>query len=195
MKLPDDRVVYRGLGDLALPGEFLEEDAHGVRGGVEFALMSTTLERSVAVQYAGKRIPTVFEIAVGAVDRGASLRFLSQYPGEAEILFPPMSYLEVTGPARVEEGPGGEALRVVPLSVNANQTCGTIEQALGSRKELHVAMLENYELEIRGELDALAQSEVPPRPRGGRTPRADRRGPRRARGWGADGARARGRRR
>ena len=53
--------------------------------------------RSVAVQYAarGASVPTVFEISVGAIDRGASLSFLSQYPGEEEILLPPRSYLEV----------------------------------------------------------------------------------------------------
>ena len=34
MVLPKDRVVYRGLGDLGLPEEFLNEDRFGVRGGV-----------------------------------------------------------------------------------------------------------------------------------------------------------------
>ena len=77
-----------------------------------------------------------------------------------EILFPPMSYLEVTGETRMEAGPNGKLVRVVSLSVNANQTCGTIEEMLGARMRLHVAMLENYELEIRGELEARLDSEV-----------------------------------
>ena len=38
MELPQGRCVYRGLGDLQLPEEFLEEDSYGVRGGVEHAL-------------------------------------------------------------------------------------------------------------------------------------------------------------
>jgi hypothetical protein len=38
MELPPGRCVYRGLGDLQLPAEFLEEDSYGVRGGVERAL-------------------------------------------------------------------------------------------------------------------------------------------------------------
>jgi hypothetical protein len=160
MVLPKDRVVYRGLEDLGLPEEFLKEDRFGVRGGVEFGLMSTSEDRRVAIQYAGTRMPTVFEIRVGAVDRGASLKFLSQYPGEDEILFPPMSYLEVTGETRMEAGPGGKTTRVVSLSVNANQTCGTIEAMLGSRMRLHVSMLENYELEIKGELQGKLDSEV-----------------------------------
>ena len=160
MYLPQRRHVYRGLGDMELPEEFLAEDKFGVRGGVEFALMSTTLKRSVAVQYAGSRMPTVFEIDIGAVDRGASLSFLSQYPGEEEILFPPMSYLEVTGATRLETEPSGLSIRVVSLSVNANQTCGTIEEILASRQHLHVAMLENYKLEIEGVLEEMLQSEV-----------------------------------
>ena len=90
----------------------------------------------------------------------ASLSFLSQYPGEEEILFPPMSYLEVTGATRLETEPSGLSIRVVSLSVNANQTCGTIEEILASRQHLHVAMLENYKLEIEGVLEEMLQSEV-----------------------------------
>jgi hypothetical protein len=127
---------------------------------VELGLMSTTQDQRVATQYAGTKMPTVFKIGVGAVDRGAPIKFLSQYPGEEEILFPPMSYLEVTGETRMEAGPGGKTTRVVLLSVNANQTCGTIEEMLGSRRGLHVAMLENYELEIKGELEGRLDSEV-----------------------------------
>jgi hypothetical protein len=66
--------------------------------------MSTTLNRGVAVQYAGTVTPTLFTIEIGAVDRGASLEILSQYPLEKEILFPPLSYLEVTGGTRMEWG-------------------------------------------------------------------------------------------
>ena len=45
MKLPKDRMVYRGLGGLELPEAFVQADEYGVRGGVEFAMMSTTLDR------------------------------------------------------------------------------------------------------------------------------------------------------
>ena len=160
MVLPKDRVVYRGLGDLELPEEFLKTDRFGARGGVEFGLMSTTEDLSVAVQYAGTKMPTVFKISVGGVDRGASLERLSQYRGEKEILYPPMSYLEVAGETRMALVPGGRVTRVVSLSVNANQTCGTIGEMLGSRRGLHVAMLENYALEIQGELQARLDSQV-----------------------------------
>ena len=146
---------------MELPDEFLKEDRFGVRGGVEFGLMSTTEDLRVAIQYAGTgKMPTLFKISVGAVDRGASLERLSQYRGEREILYPPMSSREVTGETRMVSGPGGKVTRVVSLSVNANQTCGTIEEVLGSRRGLHVAMLQNYALEIKGGLEAMLDSEV-----------------------------------
>ncbi|EKX31206.1 hypothetical protein GUITHDRAFT_83345, partial [Guillardia theta CCMP2712] len=98
--IPPSRVVYRGLGDLTLPDAFMQADRLGICGGVELAMMSTTTDEEVAMQYAKGRTPLLFEIGCGAIDRGASLRFLSQYPGEDEILYPPLSYLEVTGAPR-----------------------------------------------------------------------------------------------
>ena len=41
----------------------------------------------------------VFEIQQGMIDRGADLSFLSQYPHEKEILFAPLTGLEVRGMA------------------------------------------------------------------------------------------------
>jgi hypothetical protein len=52
------------------------------------------------LQYAQGELSTIFKIEIGAVDRGASVRFLSQYPAEDEILFPPLSYIEVVGNPR-----------------------------------------------------------------------------------------------
>ena len=37
----------------------------------------------------------IFEIQMGMVDRGADLSWLSQYPHEKEICFPPLTGLEV----------------------------------------------------------------------------------------------------
>jgi hypothetical protein len=64
---------------------------------VEFGLMSTTTDKKTAFTYSGvaKKRGTMFEITVGRVDVGASISFLSQYPGEEEFLMPPLSCLEV----------------------------------------------------------------------------------------------------
>ena len=40
--------VYRGVSGRALPEEFWKQNQYGVRGGIEAAFMSTTLDRKVA---------------------------------------------------------------------------------------------------------------------------------------------------
>ena len=49
--------VYRGVSGLALPAEFWKPNAHGVRGGIEGAFMSTTTDRAVAMQVSLRDAP------------------------------------------------------------------------------------------------------------------------------------------
>ena len=95
--IPEGRCVYRGLGGMLLPKAFHDKNELGCMGGVERAFMSTTTKREIAVQYSGKKTPTIFQISIGQIDMGASLNVLSQYAGEEEILMPPLSNLEVVG--------------------------------------------------------------------------------------------------
>ena len=105
--------VYRGLAGGLLPEAFRIADRFNVRGGVEAGFMSTSLDRDVAISYAGSgSVGALFEIKQGMVDRGASLRTLSQYPHEVEVLFGPLACLEVQS-SRVEG-------HVVVLSVRLN---------------------------------------------------------------------------
>ena len=83
---------------MALPDEFWKRNEFGVRGGVECGHMSTTLDRNVAMGYAsGDKAKTgiVIECQQGMVNRGADISWLSQYPHEAEILFGPLTGIEV----------------------------------------------------------------------------------------------------
>jgi hypothetical protein len=68
---------------MVLEDRWLTKDDRGVRGGVELGFLSTTTKREVALEYSGadKDRGTVFEIDIGAVDCGAKLDSLSQYPG------------------------------------------------------------------------------------------------------------------
>ena len=123
--------VYRGVSGMALPDAFWQANSHGVRGGIEGAFMSTTTDRRVAMQYAasgGKGI--VFEIQQGMIDRGADVSWASQYPHEAEILFAPLTGLEVQS-TRVH----GSVL-VVGVSLSVNLSSLTIEQVIAKRKKL-----------------------------------------------------------
>ena len=80
--------VYRGISGMALPAAFWEPNEFRVRGGVENAFMSTTLDRVVAMGYAStggeNRMGIVIEVQQGMVSRGADMSWLSQYPHERE---------------------------------------------------------------------------------------------------------------
>ena len=71
---------YRGVKGGVLPQQFWHADSLKIRGGVEFGFTSTSLDRSVAMEYAGdpSGAATIIEMQTGMVDRGASLQWLSQ---------------------------------------------------------------------------------------------------------------------
>ena len=63
---------------------------------------------------------------------------MSQYPGEEEFLFPPLTCLEVAGQPRVMDG-----VIVISLRANINLKALTLEQLVERRKNLHLAMTKN----------------------------------------------------
>ena len=84
-KIPPGRTTWRGLGAIQLDYQWFLKDERGVTTGVELGFMSTTLDPGVATEYSGVqrgKAGTVMEFEVGAVDLGAQLEDLSQYPGE-----------------------------------------------------------------------------------------------------------------
>ncbi len=83
MPIPEGTKLYRGLGGVVdLPEIFRHGDSHGCRGYTEWAFMSTTANKEVAVQYsgavAGRPRAMVMEIEPNAVDRGACIKDFSQ---------------------------------------------------------------------------------------------------------------------
>jgi len=79
--IPDWRTVYRGFGGMHMPSELAYEDANGAKGVCERGFLSTTTDMEVATSYVGKKeMPTIFSIECGAVDKGACISWLSQYP-------------------------------------------------------------------------------------------------------------------
>ena len=86
--------LYRAPGGV-LPEAFWRFDEYNSRGGVEFAFMSATADREVALEYAQQsQAGVIFQIHQAMVDRGADLSWLSQYPFEAEVTFPCLTALE-----------------------------------------------------------------------------------------------------
>ena len=159
--IPANRLLYRGLGGMLLPDQFWKDTGQGFLGGVELGLMSTTSDRRVAVQYSGleRRRAAIMEISAGRVDIGGSLGFLSQYPGEEEFLMPPLSCLEVVGRPRVEQTARGELI-VFPLRVNVNLKSVTVEELMGRRKGLHLAMEKNLREELAQQARASVEEAV-----------------------------------
>jgi hypothetical protein len=82
-RVPDGRKVCRGLGGMVLDAKWFRTDSRNARGGVELGFLSTTTNRRTALEYSGvkKGRGIVLDIDVGAIDNGAQLDFLSQYPG------------------------------------------------------------------------------------------------------------------
>jgi hypothetical protein len=125
--------VYRGTKGGVLPQEFWTPNKQNVRGGIELGFMSTTTDRKVALNYAkaeGKP-SVVFEMRMGMIDRGAPLGWCSQFPGEEEILFAPLTGLEVVGTPKVED-----SAIIVELRLNCNLHDLTIEQILAKMQKV-----------------------------------------------------------
>ena len=72
----------------------------------------------------------VFEIQQGMIDRGADIGWLSQYPHEEEILFAPLTGLEVQSTSCEE------TVLVVGVSLSVNLSSLTIEQVIGKFRKL-----------------------------------------------------------
>ena len=137
--IPEGRKLYRGMAGVRLPLKFQAANGSGSKGGVDYSFMSTTTKRDIALSYinASKRRPILFEYDVGSIDRGASISFMSQYPGEEEVLIPPRSYVEIVGAPYTETvAKDGAEMRVMiyPAGVNCNLKGQTIEQLLERRK-------------------------------------------------------------
>lgn len=93
--------IYRGPGGVT-PRSFWEDDGYGCAGGVEMALMSCSKNKEEALKYVRRsKAKLLFEIHQGATSRGAEVAWLSQFPAEDEVLFAPLTALEVQS-TRVE---------------------------------------------------------------------------------------------
>ena len=60
--------------------------------------MSTTTNLAIAARYAKSADSLLFKIKVAnALQHGADLQWLSAFPAEGEVCFPPLTYLQPTG--------------------------------------------------------------------------------------------------
>ena len=89
-------VLWRGMRNLDVADDFMSV------GGTELAFMSTTLDLRVAVSYCISSQALLFKIVTpDFMAMGADVRWLSAFPAEKEILYPPCTYLKPTGRVQV----------------------------------------------------------------------------------------------
>jgi hypothetical protein len=85
-------VLWRGMRNVQVSEAFIRD------GGTELAFMSTSTDVRVAVRYSLSRHPLLFKIvAPNFMSLGAELQWISAFPDEAEVLFPPLTFLQPTG--------------------------------------------------------------------------------------------------
>ena len=106
--------LYRGFNDTQVTDEFKK------LGGSQAAPMSTSTDLLVSCGYAVRMGETnggllMKIITKNNLQRGADLTFLSMFPGEAETLFPPLTFVQPTGRVQVIEVKHGD--RVFNLTV------------------------------------------------------------------------------
>jgi hypothetical protein len=117
MQLRDPRYVggetsfWRGMTDVKASKEFIEQ------GGSELGFMSTSRDQTVAVDFANGGCPMVIEVVVNEyLERGADISFLSQFPLEKEILYPPLTYLKhISSSESSINGKKAHVFRVKPI--------------------------------------------------------------------------------
>ncbi|KAL3921489.1 MAG: hypothetical protein SGPRY_004887 [Prymnesium sp.] len=86
--------LWRGMKNLKVADEFLAN----LRGGTEVAPMSTTSNFRVATKNGMSDDSLLFKIKASSfLQYGAELQWLSAFPGEAEVCYPPLTYLQPTG--------------------------------------------------------------------------------------------------
>ena len=106
-RMPKD--LYRGMRSVALPPHFLRD------GGVEIAPMSTTADLKVAMEYSMSATSVLLRIKTsGAIKRGVGVRWLSAFPDEEEMLYPPLTYMQAMGDLE-EFTVGGQTWTIVTV--------------------------------------------------------------------------------
>ncbi len=145
-----------------LPKSFYNANDHGCKGFAEWGFMSTTSNRKVALQYSGvadgKPKCLVLELRVGAVDRGACIQKYSQYQGEEEYLYMPLSFLQQDRDIYTEVTAKG-VVSIIPVRIIPNMKTQTVEEALERKKSLHISAFAYQMDELHREITDLMMSD------------------------------------
>ena len=102
----ESRTYWRGMKKKTISAEFQKH-----KGGTELACASTSSDLAQAKKFAQSTSPLFFKIeADNFMSCGADISFVSVFPSEAEVLYPPLTYLALMG---VYEDKIGDAIAKV----------------------------------------------------------------------------------
>jgi len=88
--------LWRGIKNTRITEDFLE----GLTGGTELGMMSTTRDLQIAAEYSQsvEGSALLFKFKIENIKQfGADVSWLSAFPTEKEILYPPLTFLQPTG--------------------------------------------------------------------------------------------------
>jgi len=166
VEMPENLILYRGLGRAVLPPEFYGSVKEpGVKGLTEFGFMSSTRVKAVATHYSkvaeGNPLATVLSMQCGAVDRAAPITMFSQFPAEEEWLWTPMCYVEPEPEEKQSMDMTKDGVvKVIPVRVNTNLKAKTVEEILGERKHLLQTSLKYHQRHLDSELHLVLQGKT-----------------------------------
>mmetsp|Transcript_9652 Transcript_9652/g.29898 ORF Transcript_9652/g.29898 Transcript_9652/m.29898 type:complete len:201 (+) Transcript_9652:702-1304(+) len=102
--------LWRGFKNVEISEDFMHAEPNGnYRGGTELAPMSTTTDMAVAAKYSKSDKSLLFKVVLdNFMQYGAELRWLSAFPEEEEVLYPPLTYLQPTGRTQTLQLDGSE---------------------------------------------------------------------------------------
>ena len=109
-----EATLWRGMLSREVTNCFMQN------GGTEMACMSTSADLNVAVRYSLSRQSLLFKIVShGFMTMGADVRWLSAFPDEEEIVYPPLTYLKPTGRQQeVEVERDGQLFTFTVIEIN-----------------------------------------------------------------------------
>lgn len=92
---------WRGMKNLEATGDFI------INGGTELGPMSTSVSKIKIGEYAKSEHPLILRVVPTTfMERGSDISWLSLYPGEKEVLYPPLTYLETIRRRRIKNSKG-----------------------------------------------------------------------------------------
>jgi hypothetical protein len=109
--------LWRGLKDMDISSDFMAPDANGNRmGGTELAPLSTSTSFAVGAKYSLSSNSLLFKLKVeNHMQYGAEINWLSAFPNEDEVLFPPLTFLQPTGRTQLLKLKSGHQFEVVEV--------------------------------------------------------------------------------